>query len=148
MKKLKAFTLVEIMVVVALIAVLASIGLTNFIRVKSNANETIALSSLKTVITSAVSFRSVNSTYPQDLTSLSSATPAYIDPLLGSGRKNGYDFTIVGTVDSNNFLVTARPVVYGVSGARSFYVDQSGITRWCIGSVDCVLDENSSLLEN
>ncbi|OQX81369.1 MAG: hypothetical protein B6D56_02675 [Candidatus Omnitrophica bacterium 4484_70.1] len=124
----KSFTLVEIMIVVAIIALLAAIAIPSFLRARLNANESAAVSALHTISTAAQSYRSVNPKYPSALTSLSSAEPAYIDSVLGSGAKQGYSFYLEG--HTYTFSATARPVTYGKTGVRSFYVDESGIIRY------------------
>jgi prepilin-type N-terminal cleavage/methylation domain-containing protein len=101
MKNRKGFTLVEIMIVVAIIALLAAIAIPNLLRARANANEAAAVAAMKTLISSAISFRSVNAAYPTTLYSLSSATPPYIDSALGAGAKSGYTFAISGDSDAN-----------------------------------------------
>ena len=125
--KRKAFTLVEIMIVVAIIALLAAIAIPNLLRAMINANESSAVSSLKTIVSSATAFRSVMPRYPAALAVLANTSPPYIDVALGSGRKNGYNFALIGGRD--DFISTACPVNYQVTGVRSFFTDQSGIIR-------------------
>lgn len=127
MKK-RGFTLVEIMIVVAIIALLAAIAIPNLLRARLNANEAAAISALKTVASSSISFRSVNATYPANLAALSGATPPYIDSVLGGGAKQGYNFALTGS--TNTFTATATPQTFQTTGVRSFFVDESGVIRW------------------
>jgi len=140
----RGFTLVEIMIVVAIIALLAAIAIPSFLRARLNANESAAVSALHTISTAAQSYRSVNPKYPGALTSLSSANPPYIDSVLGSGTKQGYNFYLEGY--TYTFSATARPVTYQRTGVRSFYVDESGIIRYTTAnasatSTDPVLEQ-------
>lgn len=127
--KRKGFTLVEIMIVVAIIALLAAIAIPNLLRARLNANESAAISALRTVASSAISFRSVNANYPANMGALSGATPPYIDAVLGAGAKNGYNFVLTGG-GANTFTATARPTVFQTTGVRGFFVDESGVIRW------------------
>ncbi|MFH1202629.1 MAG: prepilin-type N-terminal cleavage/methylation domain-containing protein [Candidatus Omnitrophota bacterium] len=124
----KGFTLVEIMIVVAIIALLAAIAIPNLLRARLNANESAAIGAMQTLSTAAQSYRSSNPNYPTGLFNLSSATPSYIDAVLGAGAKSGYSFALTGAI--NTFTATARPQNMGTSGSRSFFVDESGVIRF------------------
>lgn len=135
----RGFTLVEIMIVVAIIALLGAIAIPNLLRARLDANEATAEAALRTINTSAQSYRAVSTTYPGSLNELAIAIPPYIDSVLGTGAKNGYNFSITST--SNTFSATARPQVFGQSGRRSFFVDESGVIRYTsLDSVPVVTD--------
>ncbi len=122
------FTLVEIMIVVAIIALLSAVAIPNLLRARASANETTAQASLRTIHTSAESYKSVNNDYPTNLAALSAAIPPYIDSILGTGSKQGYDFVLTGSSDV--FTATAQPETYGRTGERSFFVDENGVIRY------------------
>lgn len=126
----KGFTLVEIMIVVAIIALLAAIAIPNLLRARLNANEAAAISSLRTISTACESFRAAQNpiTYPANLAALSGANPAYIDATLGTGTKQGYTF-VYALVNANQYTCTGTPVTANVTGVRVFFVDESGVIR-------------------
>ncbi len=97
-------------------------------QIKPRRNEVAAIGSLRSISTACESFRAEQSPlrYPANLAALSSATPPYIDATLGSGTKEGYTFTYT-LVDANRYTCTAAPVTVGVTGNRSFRVDQSAV---------------------
>lgn len=127
----KGFTLVEIMIVVAIIALLAAIAIPNLLRARHNANEAAAIASLRTISTACESFRAAQTptTYPGSLAVLGAppSGPPYIDTTLASGTKQGYGYAYVPGV--NTYSCTATPTVSGTTGTRVFFVDESGVLR-------------------
>ena len=124
----KGFTLVEIMIVVAIIALLAAIAIPNLLRARVNANEAAAISAMKTLASAAISYRTSNVAYPADLAALSNSVPAYIDSVLGGGSKQGYVYLLTGA--TNTFTATCTPEVYQTTGVRAFFVAEEGVVRW------------------
>lgn len=122
------FTLVEIMIVVAIIALLAAIAIPNLLRARHNANETAAIGSLRTISTACESFRAAQTptTYPASLAALAGAAPPYIDATLGGGTKQGYTYAYA-LVNANQYTCTATPQVAGTTGTRVFVVNESGV---------------------
>lgn len=126
----KGFTLVEIMIVVAIIALIAAIGIPNLLRARHNANEGAAVGNMHTLVSAMESFRANQNptTYPANLAALGSATPPYVDTVLAAGTRQGYGFTYAfGT--ANTYTLTAAPVTPGVTGTRGFFTNESGVLR-------------------
>lgn len=125
----KGFTLVEIMIVVAIIALLAAIAIPNLLRARHNANEAAAISALHTLSTAMESFRAAQTppAYPTNFATLSGANPPYIDGTLASGTKQGYLYTY--TSGTNTYGVQATPQTPNVTGTRVFFVNESGVIR-------------------
>jgi type IV pilus assembly protein PilA len=139
-KRQKGFSLIELLIVVAIILIIAAIAIPNLLRSKMAANEASAVGSLRTLNTAAVEYATTYGIgYPSNLTSLgpaataSSAEADLIDQVLASGVKSGYDFTYSagGVVNGsiNQYSITAIPTTANVTGLRTFYTDQSGVIR-------------------
>lgn len=126
----RAFTLVEIMIVVAVIGLLSAIAIPNILRARLNANESAAITSLRAISTASEMYRSAQSpsTYSPDLATLAGEIPSYIDPVLATGNKAGYTFQYI-FVNANQYQALATPQIANVSGTRSFFVDESGVIR-------------------
>ena len=134
-KEKHGFTLVEIMIVVAIISLLAAIAIPNLLRARHNANEAASIAAVRTISTACESYRSAQTptTYPANLAALSGATPAYIDAGLAgataaASARQGYYYTYART-NANQFTCTATPAVSGTTGSRIFFVDESGVIR-------------------
>jgi len=125
----RGFTLVEIMIVVAIIALLAAIAIPNLLRARLQANESAAQAALKTVATAEVTYRTSNPDYASLATLGSPATgPAYIDGVLAAGTKNGYVLAVTD-ISGETFQVSATPISVNISGFRSFCITEDGVVR-------------------
>jgi prepilin-type N-terminal cleavage/methylation domain-containing protein len=137
-KGIKAFTLVEILIVVGIIVVIAMIAIPNLLRVRISANEAAAKSRLKTIVAAATSYASANGgQYPNNLTTMVNSTPSYLDSTFSGNSavhtKSGYKFSYYNGASEYKFWLSAEPVKEGVTGSRYFYTDESGVI--CAGNI-------------
>ena len=152
----KGFSLIELLIVVAIILIIAAIAIPNLIRSRIAANEASAVGSLRTINTSEITysttFQSVG--FSPTLTALGSggatacgtATPSstaacLIDEVLANASsaatpKSGYYFTyaVVAGTPSTSYSVLADPAS-AQSGTRHFFTDQSGVVRANVAGV-------------
>ena len=136
--KQKGFSLIELLIVVAIILIIAAIAIPNLLRSKMAANEASAVASLRTLNTSIVAYQTTYATDPNALADLGpSATPSstaadLVDNLLGADPavKSGYSIAYVpgsGT-PITTYTMIATPVSSS-TGQRLLYTDQSGVIR-------------------
>lgn len=118
----KGFTLVEIMIVVAIIALLAAIAIPNLLRARLSAQEAAAAAALHTIATAEIQWRASHATYAA-LAALDDETPPYIDSTLAAGAKQGYAFAATANAGTD-FYATAVPTG---ANARAFYIDEDGV---------------------
>ena len=145
------FSLIELLIVVAIILIIAAIAIPNFLKARMAANEASAVSSIHAINTSEITYSSVFPVigFSATLTNLgpggtcdTSTSTCLIDNNLASGIKSGYTFTYapIGAAPYGSYTVNADPVTRGVTGQRSFYSDQQNATHYNLTTTAAVTD--------
>lgn len=141
------FSLIELLIVIAIILVIAAIAIPNFLRSRMTANETAAVSNIRTIVTAQVVYISTyGNGYAPNLAMLDGAGlatcngAALIDNVLATGQKTGYNYALTPGIPVTivppgcaagavNFMITATPTVLGTTGQRSFCALEGGLIR-------------------
>ena len=141
----KGFSLIELLIVVAIILIIAAIAIPNLLRARMQANEPSAVASIHAINTPEISSTTLFPTvgYAPSLLSLgdggtspcpgTSAGSCYLDSNLEAGTKAGYTFTYAQDASFTpavHYTINADPVTRGVSGQRSFYSSDANVTRY------------------
>ncbi len=142
----RGFSLIELLIVVAIILIIAAIAIPNLLRSRIAANQASAIGSMRMINTAEVTYYS---TFGRGYTSTSNllqlgppasgvaadATAAgLIDSVLASGIKSGYSFTYVpGLVDGagkpQGYTLNGAPTQRGTTGTAYYFSDQTYVIR-------------------
>jgi type IV pilus assembly protein PilA len=140
----KGFSLIELLIVVAIILIIAAIAIPNLLRAKIAANESSAAASVRRIATSEIAYNAAYPTvgYSPDLVSMggpatgcspSSTTACILDSVVSSGSKSGYQLKAVGfnggSGPNSTFVASSAPISFDVTGVRDFCVVTDGVLR-------------------
>jgi type IV pilus assembly protein PilA len=145
----KGFSLIELLLVVAVILIISAIAVPNFLRSRLRANEASAVASLRVINIAAATYSITypDLGFPAQLTALGGANPCsasstqscLIDDALAQGAKGGYSFvwTGDGALPSISFQVTGTPQTVGSSGQNMYCSDQTGVVHYDSSGSGC-----------
>ena len=142
------FSLIELLIVVAIILIIAAIAIPSLLQARISANESSAAASERTIMTGMVAYASA---YPATgfagaLSNLgpsggnpcvpSSATACLVDSVLATGVKTGYSFTAVGSQPvggaNTQYVTTGVPLSPNTTGIKAFCSAEDNVVRFTI----------------
>jgi type IV pilus assembly protein PilA len=150
----KGFSLIELLIVVAIILVIAAIALPNLLKSRMAAQEASAVNSIRTYTSANVTYAALcpGVGFPATLADLGPGGGAcagganLVDPILGSAAptKAGYLFTYTATSGdgstNTNYVMNGNPVAVGVTGQRYFFCNETGVIRYNLAVIATVAD--------
>ncbi len=142
-KDSRGFSLIELLIVVAIILIIAAIAIPNLLRSRIAANQASAVGSLRTLNTANITYASTyNTGYASAMPYLAppaaganptSTAAGLIDSVLASGFKSGYSFSYSASIGptgrTDTYYWIASPITVGTTGTNFYFTDQSGVIR-------------------
>jgi type IV pilus assembly protein PilA len=141
----KGFSLIELLIVVAIILIIAAIAIPSLMRSKMAANEAAAGESVRTITTGETTYAAAcpDTGYSPTLNELYTGAVCaggknIIDEVLGASDpsfRSGYTFTYTATPSgglNTTYTITALPSAVGITGNRGFFSDQTGVIRYSL----------------
>jgi prepilin-type N-terminal cleavage/methylation domain-containing protein len=149
MRRAKGFSLLELLIVVAIVLVIAAIAIPSFLRSRISANESAAAAAVRTVNSAQITY---NSTYPTvgfaaSLSNLAgtctgttiptSTSACLIDSQLATGLRGAYTFTLANVTGTpaSNYNIIAAPVLQNYSGVRYFCSYADAVLRFSLATI-------------
>jgi prepilin-type N-terminal cleavage/methylation domain-containing protein len=157
----KGFSLIELLIVVAIILVIAAIAIPNMMRSRIAANEAAAVSAVRAITTAEHAYAQSYPEYgftcslgelgpPPSGQPFSTAAAGILDPVVSLGAKSGYSFAIIGcgsTTPRYSFQSTGVPKVVGQTGQRAFCSDNSGVIYFSDDGVAATCFSTKTILQ-
>jgi type IV pilus assembly protein PilA len=127
----RGFSLIELLIVIAIILVILAVAVPKLGSAKMNANEMVVIREIQTIHQAETQYQSQFGRFATTLNELGPPTSGgpgpqaadLIPASLASGEKDGYTFTLTAT--PQGYTVNANPKVYNSTGRRTFFSDQA-----------------------
>lgn len=166
-RKQRGFSLIELLIVVAIILIIAAMAIPSLLHARISADEASAVNSIRSINTAEISYQTAYPAvgYAANLANLGGPAPCTPSPtsacLLdntlasaspGNGSKSGYVFLATGLAPVNNvytqYTVGASPLTYNMSGIRNFCANEDGVIRYNAGGSGSTPVNNSAACLN
>jgi prepilin-type N-terminal cleavage/methylation domain-containing protein len=149
MRRSKGFTLIEMVIVVAIILIIMAIAVPSFLQSRIAANESGAAATIRTLNSAQISYYSAYPTigYASTMLSLggnctgttvpSSTSACLIDQDLQTGTRSGYTYVVsnVSGTPSATYNVIGAPTVTGYTGNRNFCSYDDAVVRVSMSTI-------------